>query len=184
MYRKLLVCLLMVVGLGTGCTTKYTQQSIAYADGSYSFERALDFTQAKHAQFYFETDIDDTNRRNCIDATDRILGELQSNDALPTICVMDIENPYISGNTLYLNIQDWNSADYATMVLLTVSGQGSHYGLAYGYANMLCDRFGWNSETSAQFTLTDDLDVYDLNYLCFRNNFVSESGVTAALCKN
>lgn len=171
---------MLILYLCTGCTTKYTQQPISYADGSYSFERSLDFTQTKHAQFYFETDIDDTNRRSCIDATDRILGELELNDTLPTICVMDIEDPYIRGNTLYMNILDWNSADYATMVLLTTAGQGSHYGLAYGYANMLCNRFDWNNESPVQFTLTDDLDIYDLNYLCFRNNFVTESDITTA----
>ena len=188
MRKTLLLYLILFSLLGTGCgnlhMTKidynYTSQSIEYADGSYSFERNLDYLAATHAQYYFDTTIDDSQRRACVEATERILGEIEQLEENPIICVLETIEPYISEHTLYVTAQDWHSVDYTTMVFLAASGQFSHYGSAYGYANLLCDRFGWETGKAEQISVPNVVDTYDLNYLCFEGGFTQEHDITVA----
>lgn len=182
-----LFLIIFMVGL-VGCNSTatetimydYTTWSIDYADGSYSFQYEMDNLQTMHAQYYFTSNITDSERRSCVEATEQILGEFVTLEELPTICVLEIEDSYISDHTLYLSPQDWCSIDFTTKVLLAASGQCSHYGLAYGYANMLCDRFGWSGSSLGKFATTDESAIYDLNYLCFDNDFSSESNIATA----
>lgn len=187
--KKLMALLLCVVIVGcTGCKNasvdpivyEYTAQKIDYADGSFSSGYVLDFLQTSNAHYYFSTSVADPDRRSCIEATEQILKEFSTLENAPTICVLEIEDTYIEGNTLFLNPQDWISVDYATKVLLAASGQCSHYGLAYGYASLLCDRFGWGKSNAEAFAIAGDVEVYDLNYLCFDARFTSEADVSTA----
>lgn len=184
MSRKLLLLLLFCFIL-TGCrantseniTYSYTSQIFDYADGSLSFSRAMDYLNTPYADFYFSSGTIDSDRISCVESTLQILKELNLSNIQPSICILDIDSPYISGNTLYTGIQEWHSIEFTTMVLLTVSGQCSHYGLSYGYASILCDRFGWSSCHMASFTPTDSIEIYDLNYLCFDNRFASDTNI-------
>ena len=182
--NKRLICIFTLAALLlTGCghskpneiVYEYTTQSIKYVDKSYSFKRNLDCLNTTHAQYYFDGAIDDSERRACVEATEQILREIELLEEVPTICVLEKQEPYISGHTLYVDVQDWDTVDFTTMVLLAAAGHCSHYGLAYGYANMLCDRFNWSGVNEGKFILTDDIETYDLSYLCFDNSFTSET---------
>lgn len=186
MPKKLfLLTLLSLFLIGCGHASKepityhYTAESITYADGSYTFQRNMDYIQAEHGQYYFQQDIPDSERRICVEATERILAELVHSGECPAICVLTIESPYISGNTLYCEPQDWYSIEYVTSVLLAASGQGGHYGSAYGYANVLCERLKWTDTATAAFTSIDETEIYDLNYLCFHDRFTSSDLIPA-----
>ena len=188
MRKKFLLFLLAFALWGVGCanlqrsqvTYDYTTQVVYYADGSYSFERELDYLDAMHAQFYFDTTIDDSQRRACVEATERILGEIERLEEEPVICVLDTIETYISENTLYVTAQNWCAVDYTAMVLLAASGQCSHYGSAYGYANLLCDRFGWETGKAEQISAPNVDDTHDLNYLCFEYAFTQENDIAVA----
>jgi len=77
------------------------------------------------------------------------------------------------GNRLYVSPMDWNSVEYAALVLQAVGGEYSHYGLAYGLASLLLGYDG-------AFVQTEDSSAYDLNLLCFDESFVSAADVCAA----
>lgn len=181
----LLFCFFIVVCAGCKNTAtepivyEYAMQKISYADGSFSFQREMDCLQTPKAHYYFDSSVADSDRRSCVEATEQILSHFSEQNAVLSICVLEIDDTYIESNTLFLSPQDWRSVDYATKVLLAISGQCSHYGLAYGYANWLCDGFEWPGSYEGAFATTDDTEIYDLNYLCFDNRFTSEDNISS-----
>lgn len=186
-----LLCTILSLWICTGCGSpqdeeivfEYTIQSVEYSDGSYSFRKDLSCMQTPNARYYFESPITDEQRRACVEATEQILQELGPSDEITEICILDqtlYDSVYISGHTLFVSPQDWRSVGYITKVLLAVSGQGSHYGLAYGYANVLGERFQWTGSEDGQFTAPEVSEICDLNYLCFDNAFASETNILAA----
>lgn len=161
----------------------YTQTTIAYSEenSQYSFKKDALCTETDLAVYYFEQAIDESLRQTCVETIDRILANLGSYESKPEIYVLDtFDGVNIVGNALYTSQVNWESVDHVTNVILATYGECTHYGLAYGYAVTLCERFGWEVPELTGGSAPETMDVYDLNLLCFNRNFVSEKDILVA----
>ena len=163
----------------------YEKDTIHYGEmsGMYAFLKDVEKTQTDCAAYYFETAISHEEREACIAATDRVLSCIAG--TLPEIEVVvfkpeSYNGIAVHGNTLYVPVQLWDSVEYVTGVLLAGYGEWSNYGLAYGYANYLCREAGWDYREAADFRQMGSPDLYDLNLLCFNENFALSEDVEAA----
>lgn len=179
------ICLLMLL---TSCVTtperSYVATEIIYADpiDKYSFRVNMDLTETKSARYYFESGIEDEEREACIEATEKVLLNQALNGIVPDIYIFSQDKynyKYIKDHKLYCSVQNWRSADYITDVLIAAYGESTHYGTAFGYANYLAESYKWDN-WSGKFSTPSVVDVLDLNYLCFDENFVSKNDVTIA----
>ena len=159
---------------------EYHNQEITYSEPAeqYAFRIKTDCTETAFARYYFESAVEHADRAACIQATDKILSKQKTAVSLPEIYVFTEQtypDVYVKENKLYLSYQDWESVEYTANVLLAAYGAYSHYGLAYGYANLLC-----NTPTSGNtFTPPTLADACDLNLLCFDPAFVSEDDLSS-----
>lgn len=189
-----LVALMMAICAGcatvpaeeTSLQYEYTAQEITYSDenAKYAFRMDVEYTQGKFASYYFESAIDVAERQRCINATERILSEIENLETAPEIYVFSPDtynNTYIMENKIYTSRRDWESADFIADILLTVFGRCSHYGLAYGYAVVLCNQFQWAEGAGGSFILPETVSACDLNLLCFDPSFVSEEDALAVM---
>lgn len=186
--KKILASLFISIFLFCGCADNpaveqpmelvYHLQEVVYSE-EYGLRIIMECTETELGRYSFDPSIDPSVRSQCIEATDRILAGQTALDVRPEIFVFT-EATYpeasVEENRLYLPIQDWQTVSYATHVLLAAYGQYSHYGLAYGYANLLCN----DSVPENPFPVSSVSDVGDLNLLCFDEQFVSEQDVVTA----
>lgn len=163
----------------------YEKDTIRYGEmsGAFSFVKEVEKTQSGCVIYYFETAINREEREACIVATDRVLSCIDG--TLPEIEVAvfkpeNYEGIAVYGNRLYTPMQPWDSVEYVTGVLLTAYGEWGNYGLAYGYANYLCKEAGLDYREVDGFQQMSSAELYDLNLLCFNENFVSPEDVEAA----
>lgn len=159
---------------------EYHTQEITYSEpeAQYAFRINMDCTENAYARYYFEPTIEKTERTACIEVTDKILAKQGKLGLIPEIYVFTEEryhDTYIFENKVYLSVQDWQTVEYAADVLLAAYGACSHYGLAYGYANLIC---GEPIKDTA-FSIPSAADAADLNVLCFDEAFVSERDIAA-----
>lgn len=163
----------------------YTQLSVTYSEenSQYSFKMDTFHVETDFAHYYFEQAVAEPLQQTCIDTTDCIIANLGAVVAKPEIYIFSSKTftgVNIVKNALYTCQNNWQSVDYVTNVILASYGECSHYGLAYGYAAILCHRFGWEtSDFSGHFTATNP-EIFDLNLLCFGQDFVSEEDILVA----
>ena len=170
----------------------YETDIIYYSEssGALHLRKDVEKTQTEYAAYYFELPIDEWERNACIAATDRMLSCIDA--VLPDIEIVVLtqksyDGVSVSGNRLYLSPQPWNSVEYLAKVLLAGCGEWGNYGLAYGYAEYLCRKAGLDSgeadsDGQAPYGLlpVSAPELYDLNLLCFDENFVLPEDVEAA----
>ncbi len=163
----------------------YTSTSISYGElfGEYSFVKFMDQAETERAVYYFEPSVEEGQRLACAVATEQVLSKLGTLAEKPSITIFapgTYDSVNIIENTLYAPVREWKSVDYATDVLLAACGQCGHYGLAYGYANRLSERFGWEKPIKGSFATPEKTETCDLNLLCFDPAFVSEADALTA----
>ncbi len=171
---------------------KYEKITVSYSEAveGFSFRKDMEKTQTDYAVYYFDASIDNRERNACIEATDRMLSCIDAARPAPEIVVLEEEfydGVSVSGNRLYLSPQPWDSVDYLAKVLLAGYGEWGNYGLAYGYADYLCQKAGLdNGEKNPAVQDTGSLltvsapELYDLNLLCFDEKFVTSEDVEAS----
>lgn len=178
--KAILISALAVAALLCGCSAskyEYTLREILYSEknAQCSFLTDMEHAETKLADYFFDPLIEGSARNDCIEATDKILSQLDAGVS-PEIYVFT-EDRYsginIQDHKLFLSVCDFQSAEYAADVLLAVYGPFTHYGSAYGYASVLCG----DSTQSAEFSLPDVSDTCDLNLLCFDSAFASEEDI-------
>lgn len=194
MSKKLSLYILLFLFL-CGCASRsynivsdeyqYETRELMYSeeDSVFSFRTDMDYTETKLARYYFDLAIEDVERQSCIKATEEILDALTDFNVTPSIYVFTDDRysgKYVVNNSLYITVQDWQTLQYATDVLLAVYGEFSHYGLAYGYANLICSEYQWEGCIQGRFVNPDVSDSCDLNLLCFDTAFCSYSDVEIA----
>ncbi len=171
---------------------EYETDIIRYGEaaGAFSLRKDVERTQTDCAVYYFETSISEQERRACIAATDRVLSCIDG--TLPEIEIAvftseTLDGIAVSGSRFYTLIQPWDSAEYLTGVLLAAYSEWGNYGLAYGYADYLCRKAGMGDGETALYDWADGCfqpmsspELYDLNLLCFDENFVLPEDVEAA----
>lgn len=132
-----------------------------------SFRFWAERTEGEYAAFLFDSALDPETRQGCVAAVEELLRKLPPMER-PEICVVPqrlFTGAVIDGNRLYLSPMDWQSVDFAALVLQAAAGEFSHYGLAYGLA-------GWVRGQSGEFAAMQEPAAYDLNLLCFDPVFV------------
>ena len=171
---------------------EYEKAEVIYGEPTYglSFRRDMDKTKTEYASYFFEPSIDRQERNACIEATDRMLsciGAALSDIEVAVFTQETYDGVSISGNRLYLSSQPWDSVDYLAKVLLAGCGEWGNYGLAYGYADYLCQKAGMGTEETGSdgqevhsFRAMSDPNLYDLNLLCFDERFSSPEDVEAS----
>lgn len=185
--KKYVIMASLLLLLLLGCTPtppvrqqteyRYHTQEITYSE-EYALRVSMDCTETKRARYYFETTIEESDRAHCIEVTDSILAKQRELDLLPEIFVFTEErypDAFIDGNRLYLPVQDWQTVEYAANVLLAAYGAYCHYGVAYGYANLICN----NVVPDGKIRMPSVTDACDLNLLCFDESFMSEGDISA-----
>ena len=165
-------------------TRNWISTEITYSEptAQYAFRLNMDSTETKLAKYFFESNIDDNEREACIGATEKVLSNQPIGSVIPEIYVFSQDRydyKLISNHKLYSSPQEWKSAEYITDVLLVAYGESTHYGTAFGYANYLAKSYNWNSY-DGKFSNPSVSDVYDLNYLCFDEDFTTSNDVANA----
>lgn len=133
-----------------------------------SFRFWAERMEGEYAVFLFDAAVEAQVRQDCMAAVDELLRQLPPMEK-PEICLVPqrlFTGAVIVGNRLYLSPMDWQSVDFAALVLQAAAGEFSHYGLAYGLA-------GWLRGQSGEFVAMQEPAAYDLNLLCFDSAFVS-----------
>ena len=188
MNKSVILFILSVIFLLIFCAcsgnTSYVSTDVTYSEptAQYAFRLNMDFTETEYAKYYFEPTIENKERNACIDVTDHLLSSQSIGDVIPEFYIFSKERydyQYISDHKLYSSLQKWKSAAYITDVLLTVYGESSHYGTAFGYANYLAKNQKWDA-VIGKFSAPANIDILDLNYLCFNEAFASSDDITAA----
>ncbi len=171
---------------------EYVKAAVTYGEHTYglSFRRDMEKTKTEYASYYFEPSIDRQERNACIEATDRMLSCIGAELSDIEVAVFTQEfydGVSVSGNRLYLSPQPWDSVDYLAKVLLAGYGEWGNYGLAYGYADYLCQKAGMGTEETGSdgqevhsFRTMSDPNLYDLNLLCFDERFSSPEDVESS----
>ena len=163
----------------------YSTETVDYTEKNeqYSFRMDMERTDTDNAHYFFEKKVVDEQRRACIEATEQILAQLGELADVPEICVLTEKSYgslFVVGNRVFLSEQDWQTHEYVTSVLMAVYGDFTHYGLAYGYANLLCQRLNWDNPVEGEFVEPSVVEVCDLGLLCFNTAFVSEEDANTA----
>lgn len=131
--------------------------------------------ESEYAVFLFDAMVDMQVRKDCMAAVDEFLGTLPPMEK-PEICLTSKRlfiGAVVAGNRLYLNPMDWQSVEFAALVLQAAAGEYGHYGLAYGLA-------GWCKGENGEFAAMQEASAYDLNLLCFAPAFVNEADAANA----
>lgn len=172
--RFLMLLLALCFAVSAGAEGASAQITYAELYGK-SLRITADVTETAHARYFFTHTLPADEREACIRHADALLCQLPITQQ-PEICLMevaDFDGVRIDGHRLYHAPMDWNSADFAALVLQAAAGEYSHYGLAYGLANMLLGHDG-------AFVCPEQSAVFDLNLLCFDSAFVAEADADAA----
>lgn len=141
----------------------------------------LELAKVGNRQYGFEPGILQEDREVCIEATEVMLGRIgfdgelniyiYTEDKLNSSYYVDERDG--EENSLYAYISDWKSPDYVTGLLLSVYGKYSNYGVAHGYADYLCRSVWKNTPDSGAPVFDARYNCYDLNLLCFDEDFVT-----------
>ena len=198
MKNKLVILVISLIMLLTSCSVSpdnqglttppeernYFSADVTYSEptAQYAFRLNMDTTETESAKYFFEESIETKDREACIEVTDKVLSNLTLDEVVPEIYVFSNDRynyKNISDHKLYCSIQDWKSVEYITDVLLVAYGESAHYGTAFGYANYLSKNYNWNSYES-KFSNPSVSDTFDLNYLCFNENFTTSNDIAVA----
>ncbi len=148
---------------------------------AFGMGKTLEETEWNGNKYAFEPGISLDERRECIQATDKILKKLGA-DGVLSVNIYTKEAydcTFIQENKLYTYLQDWKSPEYVSALLYGVFGEYCNYGLIYGYSNYLCyslyDRSFDVCEDGWQYN--GDSNALDLNLLCFQPEFIAEEDI-------
>ena len=151
----------------------YTTQQVLYAESQsfFSMKTYMQTATVDSVTYFFEKSVSEEERLSCIDQTAAWLDRLGYEQEL-SVYIYD-ENTYQTENILngsvYTYVRDWNNPEYLMILIRSVYGEFCNYGMAYGYANYLCDAID-----VSDLKFEDSFEFYDLNDLCFHPNFVSD----------
>lgn len=155
----------------------YTTQSVTCSEGQnlLGFRKDVEVMETDLAGYGFEKSIPQAEREDCVEATEALL-RAAGLDGKPMIYVLSsYDGIRIQGNTLYTGRRDWHSAEYGADVLTAACGGLTHYGLTWGWANVLTQ-----APEEMPFTAPQVAEIGDLNLLCFDPAFASEEDIRAA----
>lgn len=133
--------------------------------------KTIDY-ESSHAVYHFDPKISQEDRDACVFYSDGILSRLGLETKPELVLVDDYSGAWADEQYLYLG-GDFASVDYGAKLIVLTCGGYANYGAAYGYADYIAVEEGWKEAADRQTHLTDNT-ARDLNWLCFREEFVSD----------
>lgn len=162
---------------------EYSSSYITYPDEYFihCVVKSMDIAEAGNRKYGFQSDIPDEERQACIEATENILERIGFDGELNIYIYTErevngsfyIDEKSSGGNDFFAYSCDWKDADYVTGLLLAVYGKYCNYGAAYGYADYLCDSAGDAEKNNVKPQFNTEYNCYDLNMLCFDDDFLT-----------
>ena len=128
--------------------------------------------ESNYAVYHFDKGISREDRDACVFYSDGILSRMGLAEKPDLTLLEDYEGAWVDGKALYLG-GDFDSVDYGAKLIVLLNGGYANYGAAYGYADYIAAEEGWKAAGDDQPQLTDNA-ARDLNWLCFREEFVSD----------
>ena len=186
--KNILIFIIALVLLLTSCDVFekriYTNKQISYFEpiANYGFIKEMELTETGLAKYFFESNINNKERESCIKATEKLLASQSLEGITPEIYIFSQETynyKYIIDHKLYCSIQNWKSVEYIADVLIAIYGETAHYGTVFGYANYLAKIYKWKNY-NGEFLTPSVTDIFDLNYLCFDENFATQNDILIA----
>lgn len=145
---------------------------------SFALNKDMELGERNGIAYIFEPSIPLEERARCIQATEAILARLGNTQSLQLAVYSQrtYDSTFVSGNTIYTCLQNWESPEYVSSLLYGLFGEYCHYGAVYGYANYLCrELFDAPMEFWSTFQYyPGDGDALDLNLLCFRPEYAKD----------
>ncbi len=192
--RKSLCCLLVsVMIIFTSCgfininKLDFNKQEITLIEvenalgASFVMRKNMEVAELDGTSYAFEPDISLADRKACIKATDEVLDRISidANISINIFSKKTYDCNFVNASSIFTYLQDWKSPEYISALLLGIFGEYCNYGLIYGYANYLCHNvFDTPIDTYSNVgNYNGDLNALDLNIICFRSEFFSESEI-------
>ena len=161
---------------------EYIEKDYTFLDSNGIFSRVdkMEYVNVGDRTYNFQQSVSEEDREACIESTERILDYLGFDGELAIYVYSDENAYYIDEDGLYTYLAEWNGVDYAAAVIHAVYGRYVNYGTAYGYADYICNRI-WGLEIAGEQPKFDvEYNCYDLNLLCFDENFITADEVAEA----
>lgn len=133
--------------------------------------KTIDY-ESSYAVYHFDPKISQKDRDACVFYSDGFLSRLRLETKPELVLVDDYSGAWADEQCLYLG-GDFASVDYGAKLIVLTCGGYANYGAAYGYADYIAVEEGWKEAVDRQTHLTDNT-ARDLNWLCFREEFVSD----------
>lgn len=155
----------------------YSEVQVKYSEpnGSCSFYKNMEYYESEFICYGFESSVSEADRASCISAAEKIAKQLSPEKSVSVFVFSEdtLADVFIKDNVLYTPPRDWNSPEFAADILAAYFGEYCNYGALYGYAEYLLGNSG--GDFSREYP-----SVFDLNFLCFDERFVSLDEASAA----
>lgn len=142
--------------------------------------KTMDY-ESDWASYYFDGAVPEKTRDAYVFYSDAIVKRFEFEEKPDIVVLHEYEGAWVSDNTLYIGGAP-DTVDYGAQLISLLCGGYANYGAAYGYADFIAVEEGWKEQEENLPDLTDSA-ARDLNWLCFREGFVSdrEIGVNKAI---
>lgn len=151
---------------------------------SFALNKDLEATAFEGTVYTFESAVPSEERLACIDATNTLLDRIGAgnNIQINIYTKQTYDADFVQNGAVYTHVQDWKSPEYTRQVLYALFGEYANHGLIRGYAAYLSSELYpiTCSLLEDGAALPKDLDVLDLNLLCFREGYVSAEQIAVA----
>lgn len=158
---------------------EYVPEKLQYTGAEKRFTLMFDVenTEANGILYSFENTVPRDTRTSCIEQTEKILAKtgIRKNISVYVFPSEKYSDTYICNGKIYTHVQDWNTPEFAADIILGLFGEYCSYGLAYGYAEYLL-----GGELQKDSITAENINVLDINLLCFDDAFVSSGDVVSA----
>lgn len=135
----------------------------------------LELYETDKSSYCFDSAIPKSEREKCVFYTEGILSRFDIGEKHNIVLLSDYDGAWISSNTLYLG-GPFDCTEYGAKLITLLCGGYANYGAAYGYAEYIAVEEGWKTASTEIPNLTH-ADARDLNWLCFREGFVSKDDI-------
>lgn len=133
----------------------------------------------ERATYWFADTVTKSQRDEYVFASEKILANLDI--TLPAIYLFSSYGVRIDeSGALYSGVEYRGCAEQIAYFLLAHYGRFANFGLAYGLANLVADELQWDNTEATKLLLPQEEAIYDINFLCFAEQFASQSDITAA----
>ncbi|MGN1001720.1 MAG: hypothetical protein ACI4PC_03035 [Oscillospiraceae bacterium] len=134
--------------------------------------KTLDYESGR-ALYHFDPAIPAEQRDECVCRTEAILSRMEETETPEMYVLAGYDSCWIQDGVWYLGAESFTCVDYAGKVVSLACGGFANYGAVWGYAAWLAQELGWERTETAELGALPDTPARDMNYLCFRESFVS-----------